>query len=699
MRAQNTISRVNCRIYKNLIRAIENFMGRINGGDQVVVFYAGHGVQIKSGNYLLPIDIEAGSETEIEKTAYSLDDLTTKLSEAKAGFSLVMVDACRDNPLKVAGRSIGGNRGLSAVEPPKGQMVVFSASRGQQALDKLSDKDNNPNGVFTREFIARMKKPNVRIEDMMREVQDAVEKLAKSVHHEQRPALYNESRGNFYFYGSGSPQVTIATGNAGSDPESETWEAANSTNTLNAYQAYLKAYPNGRYAAAANIKIDALKTTSISKPVSVPTAVAPVPAPSPVTGREDADTALWRAVEQGGSVDDYKVYIQQYPKGKFVALAKQRLQKLQEQAERDAEVAEQTSWAQAMATNTSQAYSSYISNYPMGRFSALAKVRIDKLKTDEAQAQRQAELQRQKEQEEAELRAKLEAQRLQREKELAEQKQEYEDWTKAQNAQDRAPVQYYLDKYPAGRFLVAAQYKLEEFKKKEAELSPGKIFKDCEDCPEMVVLPAGSFMMGSNEHDSEQPIHNVNIQAFAMGKTEVTQGQWKAVMGNNPSNFSNCGDTCPVEQVSWDDAQEFIRRLNAKTGKQYRLPSETEWEYACRGGANQTYCGSNNVDAVAVYNKNSGNRTQPVMSKQPNGFGLYDMSGNVWEWTQDCWNANYNGAPTNNAAWTTGNCGRRVSRGGSWGYFAIVTRSANRDRYVSTYRNSFLGFRLARMLP
>ena len=110
---------------KNLLRSIEAFTNRINGGDQVVVFYAGHGVQIKSGNYLLPIDIEVGSESELEKTAYSLDDLTSKISDAKASFSLVMVDACRDNPLKVAGRSVGANRGLSALEPPKGQMVVL----------------------------------------------------------------------------------------------------------------------------------------------------------------------------------------------------------------------------------------------------------------------------------------------------------------------------------------------------------------------------------------------------------------------------------------------------------------------------------------------------------------------------------------------------------------------------------------------
>ena len=152
---------------------------------------------------MLPIDIEVNSESEVEKTAYDLLTLTEKLAEAKPAFSLVIVDACRDNPLKSKGRSIGNARGLSAIEAPKGQMIVYSASRGQQALDRLLEKDPNPNSVFTRELITRMKVPGLKIEDLMRDVQNSVEELAKSVRHEQRPAIYNESRGNFYFYNYG----------------------------------------------------------------------------------------------------------------------------------------------------------------------------------------------------------------------------------------------------------------------------------------------------------------------------------------------------------------------------------------------------------------------------------------------------------------------------------------------------------------
>ena len=300
--------------YRKMSKTIDAFAARIRGGDQVVVFYAGHGVQIKSGNYLLPIDLEKGTESEIERFSYSLDDLTAKLAEAKASFSLVVIDACRNNPIKVAGRSIGASRGLSPVEPPRGQMVVFSASRGQEALDKLSEKDNNPNGVFTREFIARMKSPGIKIQDLMVDVQDAVETLAKTVEHEQRPAVYNESRGSFYFYGAGSSKI-ILNNTPAIDPETETWNAAVSTNSIKAYQAYLNAFPNGKYAAAASIKVEALQ-------VNITTAI------TQSKNNIDNESAFWIAVDQKMTVDGYQKYLQNYPNGKFVGLANQRLQKL-----------------------------------------------------------------------------------------------------------------------------------------------------------------------------------------------------------------------------------------------------------------------------------------------------------------------------------------------------------------------------------
>jgi formylglycine-generating enzyme required for sulfatase activity len=222
--------------------------------------------------------------------------------------------------------------------------------------------------------------------------------------------------------------------------------------------------------------------------------------------------------------------------------------------------------------------------------------------------------------------------------------------------------------------------------------------------PAMVKIPAGSFMMGSNQGD-EQPVHRVSIDyAFEMGKTEVTQGLWKAVMGNNPSRFNTCGENCPVEQVSWDDIQLFIAELNAQTGKTYRLPTEAEWEYACLAGNNSdTYCGGDSPVGVAWFDINSESKTHPVASKRANAFGLYDMSGNVWEWVQDYYSQDYNGAPDNGRARTSPGNGKygsyRVLRGGSWSDGTQNLRAAIRYGSVPSARFNSLGFRLARTLP
>ena len=504
--------------YRSMVRTVETFTAGIKGGDEVVVFFAGHGVQIKNGAYLLPVDIEATTESEVQQTSYELNMLTEKLSDAKAAFSLVMVDACRDNPLKAKGRSVGNTRGLSAVEPPKGQMVVYSASKGQQALDRLSEKDPNPNSVFTREFISRMKKPGVRIQDLMAEVQDAVEALAGTVKHEQRPALYNEARGNFYFFG--------------------------------------------------------------------PTTVQTAPGkPDPV----DSDAQI-----------------------------------------------EQQAWTAAKSGNTAAGYSAYLEEYPKGRFAAAARVARASLVAVPAQAQ-------------------------------------------------AAPVA------PPVTPSVAPQSSLPV---------AGQIIKDCVECPEMVAIPAGSFDMGSTEIVDEQPGHRVHLPAFLLGRTEVTQGQWIAVMGRNLSSFNYCGMDCPVESISWNDAQEFAKRLSQKTGKNYRLPSESEWEYAARAGNSGKWSFGNDesqLGAYAWFSANSDHKSHPVGQKEPNAFGLHDMHGNAREWVEDVWHANYNGAPSDGSAWTSGgDQARRAIRGGAWYDVPWNLRSAIRGHGAPVIRFDIAGMRIAR---
>jgi formylglycine-generating enzyme required for sulfatase activity len=223
-------------------------------------------------------------------------------------------------------------------------------------------------------------------------------------------------------------------------------------------------------------------------------------------------------------------------------------------------------------------------------------------------------------------------------------------------------------------------------------------FRDCPDCPEMVALPGGSFRMGAAGRPGQEPAHAVAIKAFAIGKYEVTQGEWRTLMGSNPSKYSDCGDRCPVERVSWHDAREYAARLSAKTGKPYRLPSEAEWEYACRAGADNDWCGGDEPARVAwIGNLRGGPR--PVGGKQANAWGLHDMSGNVWEWTQDCAHPDYRGAPLDGSAWESGgDCASRMLRGGSWLSGPQYGRAVIRFGFSSDYRTADFGFRVVRTL-
>ena len=214
----------------------------------------------------------------------------------------------------------------------------------------------------------------------------------------------------------------------------------------------------------------------------------------------------------------------------------------------------------------------------------------------------------------------------------------------------------------------------------------------------MVFVKGGCYEMGDTFGDGnndEKPVHTVCVDDFYMGKYEVTQWRWKKVMKNNPSYFKSCGYDCPVEQVSWSDVQQFIGKLNNQTGNHFRLPTEAEWEYTARsGGKNEKYSGGNDVDAVAWYDDNSGDKTHPVGQKQANGLGIYDMSGNVWEWCSDWYDKNYYSSSPRNNPQGPSSGSDRVGRGGSWYSNARNTRAANRSWDRPSYRGSLLGFRL-----
>ncbi len=226
----------------------------------------------------------------------------------------------------------------------------------------------------------------------------------------------------------------------------------------------------------------------------------------------------------------------------------------------------------------------------------------------------------------------------------------------------------------------------------------GQPWRDPSTGMEFVWVPSGCYQMGSNSGVSdEKPVHEVCVDGYWLGKYEVTQGQWKRVMGGNPSKFKK-GDSHPVEQVSWNDVQDYVRKLNGKGGAKFRLPTEAEWEYACRsGGKDEKYSGSNSVDRVAWYLlSNSGGTTHRVGTKSANGLGLHDMSGNVWEWVQDIYGNNAYSSHSRNNPVNTGGGSYRVFRGGGWASYDDGPRCANRLDNDPGFRGDYMGFRLLR---
>ncbi|MFM9886951.1 MAG: SUMF1/EgtB/PvdO family nonheme iron enzyme [Burkholderiales bacterium] len=522
--------------------ALRNFKSRIGGGDEAVFYYSGHGVQFGSENYLLPIDIRSESEDQIRDDAVPLQRVLDDLQDQKARFSLAIVDACRNNPFRRAGRAIGG-RGLAKTTGATGQIVLYSAGAGQQALDQLGKNDKSPNGLFTRVFLREMEKPGVPVDRVLRNVREEVARLAKSVGHEQVPALYDQALGEFYFRPGNPSDARVAT-------------------------------------------------------------IGPAPVADPSTN----DRALWEAVKDSRDPEELRAYIAQFPQGIFAGLARARLKSAEAAKPPPTQVA---SGVPAAPAATPQA---------------------------------------------------------------------------------PAPT-------PASSASLQS-------------MQPGTVFRDCEGCPEMVVIPPGRFLMGSpaseeGRSNDEGPQHEVAIpRAIAVAKFEVTFAEWEACVAaggcqHRPEDSGWGKANRPVINVSWNDAKEYVKWLSSKTSKAYRLLSEAEWEYAARAGSATPYpwgihAGQNRANFYRSESQWSDKQTAPAGSFAPNKFGLHDMIGNVWEWTEDCRNGSYDGAPNDGSAWTSGNCGIRVLRGGSWNLPPRFARAAVRQGFVVTLQFNYIGFRVAR---
>ena len=676
-----------------LRRALRRFSLAASTSEVALVFYAGHGIEVDQRNYLVPVDARLASDRDVDFEAVPLE-LVQRAVEPASGLRLVILDACRENPfvakMQRAGATRSMGRGLARVEPSGETLIAYAAKEGTLAADGAGR-----HSPYTQALLAHLEEPGLEVGLMFRRVRDAV--LA-STGGRQEPFVYGSlsSRGVYLAAGpapgsappSGGPAPVIVPGAAQVTAEllaaeREFWASVKASADPAELRAYVDRYPNGTYVALARARLkrlqaaaesaDAVDAVEARPGVEVAASAVSVPAPAE-SAPEEVESSLGlerverRRVQQGlaslgygpGPADGLfgartRDAIRRYQGAKgfeatgylsaeeseaLVAMGEEAARAQAEAARREAQRrADDAAFAQAKSAGTVEAYGTYLSSYPAGGHAVEAR------------------------------RLRGEAERLERER---------------------------------------------------REKAPGRRFRDCEGCPELVVVASGSFRMGSRvgedgRDDDEGPVHRVHIaEPFAVGVYEVTFAQWDACRReggctHNPGDAGWGRGNRPVMSVSWEDAQEYVAWLSRKTGERYRLLSESEWEYVARAGTTTPFHFGTTVSTEqANYDGNhtygSGRkgryrkRTEPVGSFPANAFGLYDVHGNVMEWVEDCWNGGYTRAPTDGSAWESGECSRRVLRGGSWKFGPWFLRSAYRKWFTAGSRYYYAGFRVARTL-
>jgi formylglycine-generating enzyme required for sulfatase activity len=699
---------------KQVGSAMREFRNLIRPGSVALFFYAGHGLQVRGENYLPTVDAELAGEEDVPNQSLSLSLVLNTMEDSKAGVNLVLLDACRNNPYARNFRS--GPTGLARVQAPSGTLIHYATRPGAVAED-----GTGKHGTYTEALLRQIDEKGVPIETALKRVTIRVRDATKG---KQEPWMEGSLTGDFYFIATGNAQITVQQAPANADAAA--WAAAESINTMAAYQAYLVEYPTGLYAAAARIKLASLRAPALAAPatpVQTPAAapapattvaatVAPAVAAAPVVlsdllspvpaDTKDPDAFVWRDVQARGGKEHFEAYVQHYPRGRFVALARAAIKRLelrevQLRAEQRARVEPQF-WETARQTNTPEAYQAYLQEYPAGRFVAMAQAALKTLQQATNTATRPV--------------------------------------VARPVAADKEPLR------------LAALQALNLTRVTGAEYQMGADFDE---------LGEGSLV-----DEAAQPQHTVKVGNFELGTQEVTVlqfrkfveatghmteaegpqpgcmvpskgGQWVA---QPTANWRSPGhaqtDSHPVVCVSWNDAQAYLAWLGG-AAERLRLPSESEWEFAARAGTttprpwsdtagffSRTWntvkpwaadrssraCRHANVGDEALAQKLewpdaftcSDGYVHPVPGGyfSRNNFGLVDMMGNVAEWTQDCWNPNHTGAPRDAKPRISGDCTRHVIRGGSWASSQASIRSAARHAQPRSYRAADLGFRLAR---
>jgi len=576
--------------------AINKFGNKLVKSDVGIFYFAGHGMQIKKVNYLIPVKSALASEADAPYECVHAARVLEKMKEAGTPLNIIILDACRDNPLQQKLQSTAPSRGiarkdvppgLAKMSAPPGSIIAYATLEGEIASD-----GKGRNGVYTKALLENLKNPSFSVQEVFN--QTGLDVMEKTSRH-QIPTTSSTPIPRFYL-ASGSTVVD----------ESLVGTVLPETGSLR-----VSSQPSGA-------KILLNNSFKGHAPIDI-TGVAP--------GKYGVLGSLDGYISQGKKVrvnSGRRAMVTLYLES---VITKARLFVTPNPVD-----------AKVRIMNIPDKYYSGIELDP-GRY--------------EVEVSSSGYI------------------------------------TKTQ----------WVDISTSGAASGGIDLYVELEKEPEPGPGPGpalgQVWKEPVTGMKFVWVPGGEFMMGSNDGSSnEKPVHKVHLDGFWMGKYEVTQGQWQKIMGTNPSSFKS-GDNYPVERVSWKDAQAFIQKLSSPSGKRFSLPTEAQWEYAARsGGKAERYSGGSNLDRVAWHDGNSGNKTHPVASKLANGLGIYDMSGNVWEWCKDVYDENaYGNHSRNNPVSTSGSSGR-VLRGGGWFNSPGGCRAARRYGYDPSRRRSYYGFRL-----
>jgi formylglycine-generating enzyme required for sulfatase activity len=602
------------------------------GKDGIGLFYfAGHGMQLPHSRVLLPIDAKTASPLSVRQSSIGIGEIVEKMSAGRPHQpNLIIVDACLNNPFGASASD--GEYQLTQESWHDQTLIAFSAPSGGPAFEGTGS-----NSIYTAELIGVMSEAGLTANEIFTRVRLAV---SHKTGDRQIPWMVSSLQKPFYFTGPAAAATTPQRPKQTPLPET-------------------------------------VMLSMLSRGIL------------PQDGEAQYELEFWQSIKDSTDAADYEAYLEAYPNGKFAPLARSRAQRYKKPAPVQAKQPQQAKQAELIITDMNVDY---------------VVLRTANIRQEpSANSKRLGEL---KQGSKVQVTGQVSGSNWYQVKSATGVMGfVFGDLLMKPAAKPKAPASPPPSSEPKPLAAPTAEPKPAAM----PTTHKSGVVRDCPSCPEMILLPAGTFTMGDNGGDrSERPAHKVSIKRpFAIGKYEVTTGQWNECVKAGACSYkaakAGSDENSAVRDVSWKDAQEYVRWLSQITNQEYRLPTEAEWEYSARANTTSRFWWGSKLGNGNANCKDCGgewDRKAPanVDAYPANPFGVYGTSGGVWEWVSDCWHKSYKGAPKDGSSWDKPDCRENVIRGGSWRNDASYIHSASRFKYDANVRYLLNGFRVAKTL-